>query len=583
MRRALGLAVALAAWLAPAAPSAAQPMFAGDPVDPDTGFAFSILPGLPLVYPGADGRFGTADDVIDPSLVGDVDLVVRTAPVLSGAVIPAPAAGVAAAPAVVSGGPLAGSGSQAPFFFVFSDGATTPNAGHPLLGPELDYRRVLVVAYADLDGDGWIGPTATSAGDEIEVRRQEALTFAGRTMAEFSGGVASGALGVILGLPASVGGLGVVVGGGAATGATPNLYDDGPWATTQLPYMVPLTQGAVVGGEATGPIDTLGLVDLELSDEDVYLPAPNHPQLGTPYAIPLDGSRPSIDLVRSLSGPLAGAGFARAVDRAAYVAQWQRVIRPIVGPAGDRLLAETLTEATVDSAAGPLAVTVYPADLVGNAADPPPGGAAITFEVGPAVRIAAPDSDGDPTRETIVFASPRAVTLSLVANGGAAEDALLATCDGIACGSLPLSVVGGTAAAQPLTALAARMRGVGTPGAGRLAVSLRCATGAGAVDPATQVVRIAITDGAGTLYERVFPAGSLKVRRGGRRLAAHAPGNSLTLRLDGGGLSIALRDAALTLPAGSAPITATLQIGPTVWEGSRPCTAPRQGVRHCGP
>ena len=167
----------------------------------------------------------------------------------------------------MAGGLVGGAGSQAPFFLVFSDGATTPAAGNALLGPELDHRRALVVAYADLDGDGWIGPTATSAADQVQIRRQEALTFAGRTMAEFAGGVASGQLGLVLGLPASVGGLGVVVGGGAATGTTPNLYADGPWATTLLPYMIPLAQGAVVGGEPTGPLDPLGLVDLELSGE----------------------------------------------------------------------------------------------------------------------------------------------------------------------------------------------------------------------------------------------------------------------------------------------------------------------------
>ena len=585
MRRALALAVALA-LLAPAARGAAQSVFLGDPIDPATGLAYSILPGVPLLYPGADGRYGTADDVIDSGLVGDVDLVVRTAPVLSSAVIPAPAPGVAAAPSAVAGGLVGGAGSQAAFFLAFSDGATTPVAGNALLGPELDHRRALVVAYADLDGDGWIGPTATSAADQIQIRRQEALTFAGRTMAEFAGGVASGQLGLVFGLPASVGGLGVVVGGGAATGATPNLYADGPWVTTLLPYMIPLAQGAVVGGEPTGPLDPLGLVDLELSGGAVYLPAPNDPKLGTPYAIPLDGSSPSVDLVRSLSGRPAGAGFAVPVDPATYVAQWQHVIRPIVGPTGAREIVEPLTAATVD---GTTDIALFPADLLGNAADPPPGGTAITVEVGPAVRITAPDGDGDPSRETIVFASPRAVTLTLASNGAAGPDALLATCDGVACGSLPLTVGvggggggGGGGSALPLDLATARLRGLGASGKGGVTLTLAAQTGAVGVDPAAQLVHIVLADAAGTVYERSFAAGSLRAGRG-RRATFRAAGAALSIRQAAGRLRLSLRDSGLTLAPGSIPIVARLEIGASAWEGSRPCVSPRAAVRRCGP
>lgn len=582
MRRALVVALSLAAWCAPAPRVAAQTVFAGDPIDPATGLAFSILPGVPLLYPGADGRFGTADDVVDANLIGDVDLVVRTAPGLSGAVIPAQAPGVAAAPAAVAGGPLGGGGSQAPFFLVFSDGGGPPAAGSALFGPELDYRRALVVAYADLDGDGWIGPTASSAPAEIEVRRQEALTFAGRTMAEFAGGVASGQLGLAVSLPASAGGLGVVVGGGAATGATPNLYDDGPWATTLLPYMIPLAQGAVVGGEATGPMDALGLVDLELSDGDVYLPAPNHPQLGTSFAIPLDGSSPTVDLVRSISGPVAGTGFARPVDGATYAAQWQRVIRPVVASSGARLLVEPLAAATVDGSVGSVDITVFPADLLGNAADPPPGGTAVAFEVGAAVRITAPDTDGDPARETIIFTSPRAATLTLAATGDGAADALLATCDGVACGALPLSVSGGGPPTVALDLVTARMRNVGQPGRGVVALSLAGAA-TQPVDPSAAVVRVAIVDAAGSVYERTFPAGSLAAAGGGRRFGLRSGSLTLSVRSSRGRVRVALRARGLDLPAGSIPIAATLQVGGITWQGSRDCVSPRAAVRRCGP
>ena len=38
-------------------------VFEGDPVD-DSGTPLEILPGRPLVRPGADGKLGTADDLL---------------------------------------------------------------------------------------------------------------------------------------------------------------------------------------------------------------------------------------------------------------------------------------------------------------------------------------------------------------------------------------------------------------------------------------------------------------------------------------------------------------------------------------
>ena len=60
----------------PSSPVLAQQVFLGDPVDA-SGRPFPMMPGLPLLLPGDDGEFGTADDVHDPSYSGDVDLVVR--------------------------------------------------------------------------------------------------------------------------------------------------------------------------------------------------------------------------------------------------------------------------------------------------------------------------------------------------------------------------------------------------------------------------------------------------------------------------------------------------------------------------
>ena len=231
----------LALLLIAAMPAAAAqlPVFAGDPIDPTTGVPYIILPGVPLVNPGPDGRFGNRDDIIDPSIIGDVDLVVRTGGGYTGGPIPAPHAGVAAAPAVVAGGTATGSGTTVAFQGIVSDGQPPFATGNPLTGPELDGRPLLAVAYADLDGDGFIGPTATDGDADDEIERQEIVVPAGRAPASIVGGIAGGSLALTVGAPASAGGLGIVVTAGAATGTTPFLYFYGPLIATLLPDTPP--------------------------------------------------------------------------------------------------------------------------------------------------------------------------------------------------------------------------------------------------------------------------------------------------------------------------------------------------------
>src|SRR5262249_59453008 len=113
-------------------------------------------------------------------------------------------------------------------------------AARRVAGPEPNGRPLLAVAYADLAGDGFIGPTAADGDADDEIERQEILVPAGRAPASIVDGVATGSLALSVGAPASAGGLGVVVTAGAATGTTPFLYFDGPWIATLLPYMPPL-------------------------------------------------------------------------------------------------------------------------------------------------------------------------------------------------------------------------------------------------------------------------------------------------------------------------------------------------------
>ena len=122
MTRAQCLVVAVLLVISGRAAHAQLPVFTGDPVNPSTGAPYIILPGVPLVDPGPDGRFGNRDDLIDPSIVGDVDLVVRTGGGYAGGAIPAPHAGVAAAPGVTVGGTATASGNTITVQGILSDG-----------------------------------------------------------------------------------------------------------------------------------------------------------------------------------------------------------------------------------------------------------------------------------------------------------------------------------------------------------------------------------------------------------------------------------------------------------------------------
>src|SRR5262249_6668513 len=175
------------------------------------------------------------------------------------------------------------------------------------------------------------------ADDQVE--RQEILAPAGRAAASITAGVATGSLALTIAAPASAGGLGVVVTAGATTGTTPFLYFDGPSIATLLSYMPPHDPKGIIGCNGQGgPDPPRLLVDFELEFEKVFSPAPNDPVLGTPYAIPLDGSSPTVDLVRSVSGPASGVGFGSPVDVAGFVPDPSRRLLPAVGPAGQRTL-----------------------------------------------------------------------------------------------------------------------------------------------------------------------------------------------------------------------------------------------------
>jgi len=407
----LALAAALVLSMSTRAGLAPQ-VFYGDPVDPD-GKAFPIMPGLPLLLPGGDEQFGTSDDIYDPSFTGDVDLVVRVG-TIGAAAIPPPngAPGGPARQTSTAGGGVTGQGEEVSFTVMVSDSSGSPAYGNVLMVGDLDYRPITVFAFADLDADGVLGPTNAdpSGSADNAIEEQEAKAFVGRQVGFLWTGRAQGSLGLQIAAPASIGGLTVSLSAGAYTGADPNeFYGDGTPIFTLWPYFPPLDSHKVIGGDNYGPLDPTIRSEIIFTPDMNYLPPPEHPQLGTLFAIPLDGSEPSTDQLTVVSGPASGARFFDEIDPEAFRATSRAWIRPAPDSEGTgRTLVAPVDELSfpADGATTLRKLRLLPVDLFGNVADPDPNsGFTIDLVASGGVYIASPSSDPYPLSERILLSS----------------------------------------------------------------------------------------------------------------------------------------------------------------------------------
>lgn len=565
------------ALLATAAGPVRADVFQGDPIDPATQTPYVVLPGLPLVYPGADGVYGTHDDVVDTGIVGDVDLVVRTQGSVVGGAIPPPASGLVTAPVVVAGGAQGTAGTRLPFQVIVSDGTTPPAWGGALAAPELDVHGALAIAYPDLDGDGVVGPTG-APGASVELQRQETMQTAGRRPAIFLGGVAADSMGVALGAPASAGGLGLALAALGTTGATPGLYFDGPWIATRLPYMLPLDPSTYFNSDGEPSAD--GVIEVELAREELLLPAPDDPVLGGAYALPLDGSSPTTDLAVAVSGPAEGVVFATPVDPSTFVADFARRLVPVVDAGDARRLVEATDAITLanDGPGGAVSVVVFLADLMGNAADPAPGGTPVVLEAGPGLAIVSPDTDGDPRRETLPFATAAYATIVVDdagAAGGAGTDRIVARLGAAPVASLRVTLdAGGGASSGAFTAARAAVTRSKRPAHDHVTLGGTFTTDA-ALDPASQTITVTLSNPGGVLYHRQFAPGTLVANKARTMFRAADAHGSLTLKharrtpqnhavraslgaLDLGGVDLSPAELVMTVDVGGSIFTDVL-------------------------
>jgi hypothetical protein len=390
----------------------AATIFDGDPVDPGTGRAYAILPGVPLILPQPDGDFDPP--IVVPSIVGDVDLVVRAASLGIGPVMPPP---VAAPPVVTAGGLYVAAGNELPFTVIASTGG--PGAGVPLGGSSLDGIPVVVAAFADLDGDGVVGPTRADGSADDQREAQEAEFLVGRQVALFSGGVAEGTLAVWKGAPASAGGLAVVLTAMAYVGSfSPSFFEgnvpDGPGVATSLPMFPRLDPDRVIEGDGRGgpadPDERLGFEWEPAFDEQE-----EDPVLGPLFALRTDGSNVTIDRALVVGGAVSRTRFLRPAGLGGFSDDSEAALYR--GAGGALLEPRSSISLADDGAGGGVPVQLVPVDGLDNVTDPAPGTAA-TVVAGPGLAITAPDTDGDPDRETVSLASAAGVTVTVDDGGG---------------------------------------------------------------------------------------------------------------------------------------------------------------------
>ena len=402
-----------AVW-ADACTGIAVDVLVGDPCDPIDG-PYPMLPSVPLIVP-KDGAFGTwsaGEPTIDLGFTGDVDLAVREGSVPFDNEVPAPS-GAGTRTTNVAGGGTIGQGTEIDFSVLVTDGPGSFPFGEVVEDPDLDARPAAVFAFADLDGDGLIGATDSDGTGDNLFEKQEAISHLGRQVGQLTGGRFLSTLGVQVGAPASIGGLVVNLHAGAYTGVDSGvLWTDGPPIFTSWPFFPPLSPGEIVCLDVPAPPDPDGTNLVQYQLREFFLPEPDDPVLGTPFAVASDGTDPTTDSFVSISGDAVGADLFRDVSPALFKPRSVLEVRPAPDATGaTRVLVEPIGEYVL-APGSVVDLRILPVDLLGNIADPAPGGIDTRLYGIDGLEIVIPDGDLDPSVEDISLTSAKGVEVRL--------------------------------------------------------------------------------------------------------------------------------------------------------------------------
>ena len=433
---------------------------ADDPRVPTEGEVAEIPAGTPWMQAGPDEGFGTADDVVRTDMVGDVDLVVRAGLPLIGPDIPLPAP-LRSAIALGVAAPF-GQGSAIPFRLVASDGTPGPRGGRPIVPPWWEGIPALVLAFADLDGDGFVGVTHRDGDTRDGALEQLELYPVGRRYAIGRHGIAEGSLSVSVGGPE---GTGVALAAAVIAGAfeNPNLAcaschawpgaaaeafllplvgggdaaPEGPLAMTRLPFLpdAEVDYRDAPRGLVPAHPDARVAVQVEMA----YLPDPSDPRVGEAFTLPLDGSAPSIDVARVHSGPAVRFGLVSDVDSRRFAPTPGRSVRPGLSFDGTPAPVEVLGHLELEAAE---ILRVVPLDMLGNVAR---GAGTVRLEASGEVEVVWPDADGSFATETVEVESARGAYVAVRATAPGAEGTL-AVFGGDGVSILPIGPIGAAGA-----------------------------------------------------------------------------------------------------------------------------------------
>lgn len=403
----------------------ADPVLHLDVLDPDTGRPAVIIPYAPWIQRGPDGVLGTDDDIVNAEVQGDVDLVVRSGHLSVADKIPEPSAAgdalhVGVAEPFSEGVPI-------PFTVIPSDGTVEAPAGDPAAPPYLEGLPVLVVAFADLDGDGYVGVTLLD-GDATDAAIEQAeLIPVGRRYAIAADGAAREQIGVTIGGPGAAPARIALTASAFAGPFDEDYYrgmiPDGPAIMTRLPFL-PYTEPLVTVRQGLFGLkraDPNGRIAIEV--QMARQPDPTDARIGEAFTLRLDGSDSTIDAALVRSGAASHVGVVRVPDPVGYVPLAARPLKPGVHEDGRPAIFEILPLLGVpdDGAGSPTRVRLVMLDRLDNITDPPKS-TVLRLRTRGHVAIVEPDEDGDPFEEYVQLDHAHGVEVALDDLGGVYDD-----------------------------------------------------------------------------------------------------------------------------------------------------------------
>lgn len=403
-----------------------DPMLNLDYVDGAIWNAAEIVPDTPWMRPGGDREFGTADDWVHREIRGDVDLVLRTGLTALGAAVPAPS--LARTPSSWPAGiaePF-GAGTPIPYVVAAVDSWHGPPPGALGAPPYWNGLPILVLAFADLDGDGVVGTTLLD-GDPADRELEEAEWIpVGRHFTIGANELANGALQIGVGGPHARP-VRVVLGAATWAGEFDPAFlggtvPRGPFVTTRLPFLPEMNPQRVLEGGANGPPPATpdALVGVEV--RPALAPDPSDPRIGESYTLRLDGSDATTDGALVTSGAPSRFGAVRRPDAISYVGIPERPLRPGLAPGATPIGVEVLRRVLVadDGPGTRTAVRIVALDQLGNVVEPGVSTSVVLRGSGP-LRIAFPDQDGDASAETVTVTDAIGVEIEIDDTGDAQD------------------------------------------------------------------------------------------------------------------------------------------------------------------